>query len=94
MLIALLTYVCPLDEVDALIPAHVAFLDKHYASGLFVASGRRNPRTGGVILIRGHDRALAESVLAQDPFHQAGVASFELIEFAPSKMQAGFEAFL
>jgi uncharacterized protein YciI len=93
MFIALLTYVRPLDEVDALIPAHVAFLDEHYASGLFVASGRKVPRTGGVILIAGEDRARVLSVIAQDPFALAGVATYELVEFCPVKMRPGFEAF-
>lgn len=94
MIIAVLTYLRPLDEVDALIAEHVRYLDEHYASGLFVASGRRVPRTGGVILIAGHDREQAAAVLEQDPFHRAGVASYELIEFAPVKMRAGFEAFI
>lgn len=94
MFIAILTYVRPLAEVDALIPAHVAFLDEHYASGLFVASGRRVPRTGGIILIAGQDRARALAALDADPFRRAGVAEYELLEFAPTKMQPGFDAFL
>ena len=91
MFIAILTYVRPLEEVDALIPAHVAFLDQHYASGLFIVSGRRVPRTGGVIVIAGHDREQVVAVLEQDPFKQAGVATYELVEFAPIKMQPGVE---
>lgn len=93
MFIAILTYVRPLDEVDALIPDHIRYLDEQYASGLFVASGRRIPRTGGVILISGQDREGVLAVLAQDPFNQAGVATYELIEFSPTKIRPGFEAF-
>ncbi len=91
MFIALLTYVRPLEEIDALVPAHVAFLDRHYASGLFVVSGRQVPRTGGVIVIAGHDRGQVTTILEQDPFKQAGVATYELVEFAPIKVQPGFE---
>ena len=43
MFVAILTYVRPLEEVDALLAEHVQFLDRHYASGLFVVSGRRVP---------------------------------------------------
>jgi uncharacterized protein YciI len=93
MFIALLTYVQPLEMVDALIPEHVEFLDQHYASGLFVASGRKVPRTGGVILIAGQDREQVRTVLEQDPFKREGVATYELVEFTPTKMQSGFEAF-
>jgi uncharacterized protein YciI len=93
MFIALLTYVRPLEEIDALVAEHVRFLEDHYASGLFVASGRKVPRTGGVILISGHDRRRVLAVLEQDPFRIAGVADYELIEFKPNRIRPGFEAF-
>jgi uncharacterized protein YciI len=94
MFVAILTYVRPLQDVDALISEHVSFLDQHYASGLFLASGRRVPRTGGFILISGVDRALAESVLERDPFFVGGVASFELFEFTPTRAQPSLAAFV
>ena len=52
MFIVLLTYRKPLAEIDRLMDDHVAWLKGHYAAGLFIASGRRVPRTGGVILAR------------------------------------------
>lgn len=94
MFVAILTYVRPLEEVDALLAEHVQFLDRHYASGLFVVSGRRVPRTGGVILIASNDREHVLSVISTDPFAAGGVATYELIEFAPTKMRDGFEPFL
>jgi len=93
MFIALLTYIRPLEEVDALIPEHLRFLDQQYALGLFVASGRKVPRTGGVILISGQDRQRVLEVLDRDPFKTAGVAEYELIEFDPSRMRQGFESY-
>src|ERR1700704_5873301 len=51
--VLLLTYVKPLPEVDRLMRRHVAWLDEHYAAGRFLVSGRRIPRTGGVIVARG-----------------------------------------
>jgi uncharacterized protein YciI len=94
MFIAILTYIRPLQEVDALIADHVRFLDEHYASGAFIASGRVVPRTGGVILAAGHDRRQVEGILDQDPFKIAGVAAYELVEFTPTKMQPGFAQFV
>ena len=41
MFIITLTYLRPLEELDALMPKHVAWLKKHYKSGLFLASGRQ-----------------------------------------------------
>ncbi len=50
MFIVSLNYKRPLEEVDKLLDAHVAYLKQEYANGKFIASGRKNPRTGGVIL--------------------------------------------
>lgn len=93
MFIANLTYIRPLDEVDAIIPAHIEFLDRHYASGDFVASGRKVPRTGGIILIAGSDRDKVNAILDQDPFKREGVATYDVLEFVPTKMQPGLEHF-
>ena len=54
--VLLLTYTKPLDEVDALMRRHMAWLNKHRAAGRFVTWGRQIPRTGGVILAHGDDR--------------------------------------
>ncbi len=51
MFIANLTYIKPLSEVEKYLEEHIAFLDKYYASGKFICSGRKNPRTGGVIFL-------------------------------------------
>ncbi|RSZ38287.1 MULTISPECIES: YciI family protein [unclassified Variovorax] len=83
MFIVTLTYIRPLEEVDALMDSHMVWLKKHYESGLFVASGRQVPRTGGVILARSGDREGLEAVLARDPFVQGGVARTDVIEFVP-----------
>ncbi len=93
MFIVLLEYIRPLEEVDALIPEHMNFLEQQYASGLFVASGRKVPRTGGVILASGQDRQRVLAALELDPFNKAGVARYELIEFSPTRMRPGFEPF-
>jgi len=94
MFVVVLTYVKPLDEIDAALDEHVRFLEHQYAAGVFVASGRRVPRTGGVIVASGCDRAALDAILAQDPFQREGLARYEVIEFVASKMRAGFEAFV
>jgi len=91
MFIVTLTYIRPLEELDALMDAHVSWLKTHYESGLFVASGRQVPRKGGVILARSGDRAVLEALLARDPFVQNGVARTDVIEFVPSMTAPGAE---
>ena len=87
----LLTYVRPLAAVDALMREHVAWLNEQYAAGRFLVSGRRIPRTGGVILARGDDRAEIEALVASDPFVAAGVATCEVIRFRASQTAPGLE---
>ena len=85
MFIIVLTYQKDLTEVETYLVEHRAYLDKHYASGHFIASGRQEPRVGGVILARASSREEVEGVIRQDPFFQHGIASYQIIEFIPTK---------
>jgi uncharacterized protein YciI len=92
--VLLLTYVRPLAEVDAIMREHVAWLNDHYDAGRFLVSGRRIPRTGGVIVARGEDRAEIEAVAATDPFVRGGVATCEVVEFRASQVSPALERLL
>jgi uncharacterized protein YciI len=87
--VLLLTYVKPLAEVDALMRDHMAWLNEHYDAGRFLVSGRRIPRTGGVIVARGDDRGAIEALAASDPFVSGGVATCEVIQFRASQTAPG-----
>ena len=91
MFIVTLTYLKPVEEIDALMHDHVEWLKKGYADGLFVASGRRAPRTGGVILARSGDEPALRDALARDPFVIHGAARCDVVEFAPSMTAPGAE---
>ena len=84
MFIVLMTYICELDKVDTLLSEHVAYLEKQYAKGNFIASGRKVPRTGGVILSKLRTRKALKDVLNQDPFKINNLAEYEIVEFIPS----------
>ncbi len=89
MFVLLLTYTKPLDEVDALMRKHMAWLNQQYAAGRFLVSGRRIPRTGGVIVALGDDREEIEAIAASDPFVTGGVATVEVIQFRASQKLKG-----
>ena len=91
MFVVTLTYVRPLEEIDALMPKHVAWLRRQYTDGLFIASGRQKPRVGGVILATSESRAQLEATMKSDPFIKEGLATFTLCEFVPSKTAPGAE---
>ena len=84
MFLILLTYKKPLSEIDRLVPAHMAWLAGHYASGEFLLSGRKEPRTGGVILATTPSRKRAEEIAYSDPFYLNQAADCEIIEFVVS----------
>jgi uncharacterized protein YciI len=92
--VLLLTYVKPLPEVDALMREHVAWLEEQYDAGRFLVSGRRIPRTGGVIVAHGDDREQIEALAAGDPFVSGGVATCEVIQFRASQAAAGLDSLL
>lgn len=84
MYAVILRYTRPLADVEAQLEAHRAWLRDNYAAGRFLLAGPQRPRTGGLILAAAMERAELDAVLARDPFHQAGVAAYEVIEFAPT----------
>jgi uncharacterized protein YciI len=88
--VAVLTYTRPLEEIDAQLPAHIEWLKQGYFDGIFLASGRRVPRTGGVIIARGDDRETIEARFREDPFHRFGLAEVEIIPFEPSMAAGAF----
>ena len=92
--VVVLTYVKPLEEVDAQFAAHVVWLKQGYAEGIFLASGRKIPRSGGVILAKGDDMTALQNRLSLDPFQQSGVAKAEIIPFEATMTSPSLQALL
>lgn len=84
-----LAYQVPFDQIDPLIDGHMAFLEECYAEGLFLASGPKVPREGGVILAVSDSRQRIEEVIKKDPFHQEEVAIYTITEFIPRMTHPG-----
>ncbi len=76
MYIVSLSYTRPVEEVEALLEGHVAWLDRYFASGEFLFAGRKDPRTGGVIIAKDIDRETLDKIVAEDPF--VAVANYEI----------------
>jgi uncharacterized protein YciI len=82
MFILLLDYIAPPGEVDRVREEHMAWLREHYEDGRFLVSGPKIPRTGGVILACDMPRGEIDAIIASDPFTIAGVAAYDVVEFA------------
>ncbi|MDP9890682.1 YciI family protein [Pseudarthrobacter enclensis] len=93
MYVVSLTYRVPQEIVDFHNDAHIAWLQKAFDDGVFIAAGRKIPRTGGLLLSQA-ERETLDASLAQDPFYTNGVADFEVLEFHAGRVAPGFENLL
>lgn len=92
MFVVSITYIRDLSDVDEQLGAHITFLEKYYSLGKFIVSGRKVPRTGGVILVNASNRDEIDTILDEDPFNISGLATYEITEFVPTMTGTGFEA--
>lgn len=91
--IAELRYLVPLERVAEVVGRHREFLDQGYRRGWFLASGPKNPKTGGLIVARAPGLAELREFLASDPFAVEGIAEYSFAEFEPVKRHPEFGAF-
>ncbi len=92
MFIISLTYKTELSEVDRHISDHISYLEKYYATGKFIASGRKVPRTGGIILVNASNKEEVDAIINEDPFKIANVANYDVVEFIPTMAAKEFES--
>ncbi|MGF1907746.1 YciI family protein [Aliivibrio salmonicida] len=85
MFVVSLTYICEMSDVEKYLDEHIKYLDNQYELGHFIASGRKVPRVGGVILATVDSVDILNKILANDPFNKHGLAEYDVIEFIPTK---------
>ena len=85
MFIINLNYIVPLEKLDAHMTDHVKFLQKYYKKNVFVASGRKVPRTGGIILALAKSKDEIDQIISEDPFYTHKLAEFTVTEFLTSQ---------
>ena len=85
MFIINLNYIVALEKLDGHMKDHVVFLKKYYKQNVFVASGRKVPRTGGIILALAKSKEEIERIIREDPFHIHNLAEFTITEFLTSQ---------
>ncbi len=94
MFIISLTYKETLERIDNQLENHVQYLKKQYALGNFIASGRKIPRTGGIILSQVKDKSELEKIIQNDPFYKNDLADYDITEFIPSMTSDEFKCLL
>lgn len=94
MVIADLTYIKGLEKIEEYLEAHLQFLEKYYSAGVFICSGRKNPRTGGMIISNCSTVAEMENIIKEDPFYLNQLAEYKLTEVMLTKYAKNFEKYL
>lgn len=90
MYVVYLTYFRPVEEVEALLEPHIQWLDRYFDAGVFIAAGRKDPRTGGMVLVKDIDRARLDTILAEDPF--VAVANYDVTKINVTRAAEAFAA--
>ncbi len=86
MFVVDLNYIAPLEKIDAIMGDHMTFLRKYYKLNTFIASGRKVPRTGGIILVLAKSIEEVESIINEDPFIKNKLAEYKITEFRTSQV--------
>lgn len=89
-----LNYIVPLEELDQHMTDHVKYLKKYYKKNIFVASGRKVPRTGGIILALADSQEEVEKIIKEDPFYKNELAEFNITHFLTSQYHPDLERLL
>jgi len=94
MYIISLNYIVPLEELDQHMADHVKYLKKYYKKNVFVASGRKVPRTGGIILALANSQEELKKIIKEDPFYKHELAEFNITHFLTSQYHPDLEGLL
>ena len=94
MVIVMLSYKKKITDVEKFIEPHVEFLNKYYAEKKIIFSGRKEPRTGGIIVFRNVTKEEAREIVKQDPFYQNEIADYEITEVVPTRYDEMFASLL
>ncbi|MGX3044342.1 YciI family protein [Helicobacter sp. T3_23-1056] len=87
-------YTASLEVIDSIVRKHRAYLAQGYEAGFLLASGPRNPKTGGIIIGRFASLQEARDFTKNDPYYLKNAANYEIIEFNPVLFDKQIKDFL
>ena len=87
------TYTKSLEEVGKFRKEHFDFIQKNIDAGKFIAGGRQNPSTGGLIIAYNVTKAELEEILKEDPYYKNNLIETVITEFTPALLDKDFEKY-
>jgi uncharacterized protein YciI len=85
-----ITYRVPWQQMEAEILEHRKILDEGIAEGWVLAAGPREPRIGGIAIVKANSKDELVKFFANGPYIQKKLADYKFTEFNPLKMQPEF----
>lgn len=70
---------------------HCEWLHKYVEKDIFLASGPKKDHLGGAFLVRSIDRKQLDEIIAEDSYHQANVATYQIIDMDCKLAANGYE---
>jgi uncharacterized protein YciI len=80
-----LNYKVSVSQIEEHITEHRRFLDKYYEQQVFISSGPKEPRTGGIILAAVERKEQLIDIIQKDPFYIHNLAEYTITEFRANK---------
>lgn len=81
--IVFIEYKTALENIIRVTDEHRAHLKKGYEAGMFLISGPRIPRTGGIVIAKAKDSSVLEKFFSEDPYSLNSYADYKFIQFNP-----------
>ncbi len=85
-----LKYVASSQQLQEAFDDHIDFVKAHFASGMFIASGGKPSKDGGVILAVASTEYEISQAIKDDPYSRLGLADYSVTEFIPALMSPHF----
>jgi len=70
---------------------HKNYLEEEYKSSKLMFGGRKNPRTGGILISCHESEQALKQMLSLEPFIQSGAVSYSITEFIPVMASKDYE---
>jgi uncharacterized protein YciI len=91
MFIIDLKYIVAPELVVAHMDAHGEHLQKYYDEKIFLAWGKKEPWTGGIIFALANSREDIDRINKEDPFYVHNIAEFTVVELSLVKYHPDLE---
>ena len=79
------TFLVPIEVIDENVADHAAWVEEQYAKGRVLASGRRQPPIGGIIILRGESREEIVRLFSDEPFNTRGLVEYQFFQLTPGE---------